>query len=52
MVTLYKRNAQGKPLFWSIDKRLSDIKIQYGLVGKEGRTECITTHRKVDDEIA
>ena len=52
MVTLYKRNAQGKPLFWSIDKRLSDIKIQYGLVGKEGRTEYITTHRKVDDEIA
>ena len=52
MVTLYKRNAQGKPLFWSIDKRLSDIKIQYGLVGKEGRVEYITTHRKVDDEIA
>lgn len=52
MVTLYKRNAQGKPLFWSIDKRLSDIKIQYGLVGKEGRTEYIITHRKVDDEIA
>ena len=52
MITLYKRNAQGKPLFWSIDKRLSDIKIQYGLVGKEGRVEYITTHRKVDDEIA
>lgn len=52
MVTLYKRNTQGKPLFWSIDKRLSDIKIQYGLVGKEGRVEYITTHRKLDDEIA
>lgn len=51
MVTLYKRNAQGKPLFWSIDERLADIKIQYGLVGKEGRTEYITTHRKLKDEI-
>ena len=51
MVTLYKRNAQGKPLFWSIDKRLSDIKIKYGLVGKEGRVEYITTHRNLQDEI-
>lgn len=51
MVTLYKRNAQGKPLFWSIDKRLSNIKIQYGLVGKEGRVEYITTHRNLQDEI-
>lgn len=51
MITLYKRNAQGKPLFWSIDERLADIKIQYGLVGKEGRTEYITTHRKLKDEI-
>lgn len=51
MVTLYKRNAQGKPLFWSIDERLADIKIQYGLVGKKGRTEYITTHRKLKDEI-
>ena len=30
MITLYKRNAQGKPLFWTIDERLTDIKIQYG----------------------
>lgn len=51
MTTLYKRNAQGKPLFWSIDERLADIKIQYGLVGKEGRTEYVTTHRKLQDEI-
>lgn len=51
MITLYKRNAQGKPLFWSIDERLADIKIQYGLIGKEGRTEYITTHRKLKDEI-
>lgn len=51
MTTLYKRNAQGKPLFWSIDERLADIKIQYGLVEKEGRTEYVTTHRKLQDEI-
>lgn len=56
MVTLYKRNAQGKPLFWSISRNTSSyvqapIIIKYGLVEKEGRTEYITTHRKVDDEI-
>lgn len=56
MTTLYKRNAQGKPLFWSIDKNITSyakdsIIIKYGLVGKEGRTEYISTHRKVNDEI-
>lgn len=56
MITLYKRNAQGKPLFWSIGRNTmsyvqSPIVVKYGLVGKEGRTEYITTHRKVDDEI-
>jgi predicted DNA-binding WGR domain protein len=56
MITLYKRNAQGKPLFWSIGRNImsytqAPIAIKYGLVGKEGRTEYITTHRNVDDEI-
>ena len=51
MITLYKRNAQGKPLFWTIDARITDIKVQYGLVGKEGRAEYITTHRNLQDEI-
>ena len=51
MITLYKRNAQGKPLFWTIDARLADIKVQYGLVGKEGRVEYITTHRNLQDEV-
>lgn len=51
MITLYKRNAQGRPLFWTIDARTADIKIQYGLVGKEGRIEYITTHRELKDEI-
>ena len=51
MITLYKRNAQGKPLFWTIDIGLANIKVQYGIVGKEGRVEYITTHRNIQDEI-
>ena len=51
MITLYKRNSNGKPLFWTIDARLTDIKVQYGLVGKEGRVEYITTHRNLRDEV-
>lgn len=48
---LYKRNAQGKPIFWSINKGIDNIIVKYGLVGNPGRTEFITTHRKFDDEI-
>lgn len=55
MITLYKRNAQGKPLFWSIEHNLNTncepIIIKYGIVGKKGRIEFISTHRKVEDEI-
>ena len=51
MITLYKRNSNGKPLFWSIDARLTDIEIQYGIVGKEGRVEYISTHRNLQDEV-
>lgn len=51
MITLYKRNAQGKPLFWTIDTNLINIKVQYGIVGKEGRVEYITTNRNLQDEI-
>lgn len=51
MITLYKRNSNGKPLFWTIDARAADIKVQYGIVGKEGRVEYITTHRNLQDEI-
>lgn len=51
MITLYKRNAQGKPLFWSIDNNLVNIVIQYGIVGKPGRTEYISVHRNIIDEI-
>lgn len=48
---LYKRNAQGKPLFWEINPGANGITINYGLVGKQGRTEVIHTHRKIQDEI-
>ena len=51
MITLYKRNSNGKPIFWTIDTRLEDIKVQYGIVGKEGRVEYITTHRNLKDEV-
>ena len=49
---LYKRNAQGKPIFWEIrDIGNNTIEVCYGLVGKEGRIETYNTHRKVEDEI-
>ena len=54
MITLYKRNAKGKPLKWSIGVDATNsnrIVISYGLVNKETRTEKIITHRKVQDEI-
>ena len=47
---LYKRNAQGKPLFWNITTRTNDILVRYGLVGKEGRCEIVKTHRNLIDE--
>lgn len=56
MKTLYKRNTQGKPLFWSIwiDHKYVNLKIiniKYGLVGKDGRLEPIVATRKIQDEI-
>lgn len=56
MKTLYKRNAQGKPLFWSIwadNNSINSkiINIKYGLVGKDGRFEQSITTRKLQDEI-
>ena len=56
MKTLYKRNAKGKPLFWSIwadnnSVNSKIINIKYGLVGKDGRFEHIVTTRKIQDEI-
>lgn len=56
MKTLYKRNTQGKPLFWSIwiDHNYINpkiINVKYGLVGKDGRFEQIVATRKIQDEI-
>lgn len=51
MTTLYKRNAQGKPIYWHIEKGDFDIIVDYGLVGRSGHTEHIVTHRKESDEI-
>lgn len=48
---LYKRNAQGKPLFWNIKAVGDKLQVTYGLVGKQGRTELITTHRDVVKEL-
>lgn len=56
MITLYKRNAQGKPLIWSIDKVMQPITrtevlfIQYGLVGHTLHEErVVITTSKVDE---
>lgn len=48
MVTLYKRNSKGKPIFWSIKH---GITVTYGLVGTEGHSEHVSTHRKESEEI-
>ena len=49
---LYKRNANGKPIFWRIRHIGCDvIEVCYGLVGREGRIETYSTHRKIEDEI-
>ena len=47
MVTLYKRNSQGKPLVWSIEELKTglgsgDLYVTYGLVG--GNLHCETIH--------
>ena len=56
MVKLYKRNAQNKPIFWSIDKTVQPITktevlfIQHGLVGGTIHEErVVITKSKVDE---
>lgn len=48
---LYKRNAQGKPIFWKITDVRDAVSVEYGLVGREGHIETYSTHRPVEDEI-
>lgn len=48
---LFKRNAQGKPIFWEINNLGKAIGVRYGLVGKDGRYETYNTDRPVEAEI-
>lgn len=47
----YKRNAQGKPIFWKISDSTNKIVVTYGLVGKLGHTTEIRTNRQLNEEI-
>ena len=50
MTTLYKRNAQGKPLFWSASEFSGVITITHGLVGGTQHRETIeVTSKKVNE---
>ena len=51
MITLYKRNAQGKPLVWSIENKPGLLEVQYGLVGKTLHKETIKITAKNVDEL-
>ena len=59
MTTLYKRNAQGKPLVWSAEEvvnhtpngRVTSIVINYGLVGGTLHRETISITKKNVDEL-
>ena len=50
MTTLYKRNAQGKPLSWSAHQYDKFITISYGLIGGTQHSETIeVTSKKVNE---
>ena len=50
MTTLYKRNASGKPLFWSASEFAGVITITHGLVGGTQHRETIeVTSKKVNE---
>lgn len=51
--TLYKRNAQGKPIQWKIYKGENPyIYVEYGLLGGNIHKErLLATQKKIDDEI-
>lgn len=50
MTTLYKRNAQGKPLSWSASESAGVITITHGLVGGTQHIETIeVTSKKVNE---
>ena len=49
-ITLYKRNAQGKPIFWSAEILGHKIILKYGIVGKTGTTSEYIPPRGVEKE--
>lgn len=50
---LYKRNAQGKPIEWSISKTTDNlIQVEYGLLtGKLHKETIVSTQKSIDKEI-
>ena len=51
MITLYKRNAAGKPLVWHAVSDAVEIIIEYGLVGGKLHMECIPITLKNANEL-
>ena len=54
MITLYKRNAQGKPLVWQIGPSIDEVKtivVRYGLVGGTLHREEIKITAKNSNEV-
>ena len=51
MITLYKRNAAGKPLVWSGEEKNGRLEIRYGLVGGTMHVENIVITKKNVNEL-
>ena len=51
MITLYKRNAAGKPLVWSGEEKDGRLEIHYGLVGGTMHVENIVITKKNVNEL-
>ena len=51
MITLYKRNAQGKPLIWTGEEKDGKLEISYGLVGGNLHKESIVITKKNVNEL-
>ena len=51
MITLYKRNAAGKPLAWSGEEKDGRLEIRYGLVGGTMHVENIVVTKKNVNEL-
>ena len=51
MITLYKRNAAGKPLVWSGEEKDGRLEIRYGLVGGTIHVENIVVTKKNVNEL-